>query len=317
MRNHTKVWLIVAGALILAGGLLFTFALSRCNWDFSNLSSIQLESTTHEITGSFRNIVIDTDRADILFIPSTDDICRVSCLEKETAKHTVEIREDALTIENHSRVNFIGISPPQPKITVYLPLREYAALTVHAVTGDVTLPREFSFASIDISGTTGDISVKASAEKTVKVDITTGDILMEAVSAESMDLSVTTGTITLTDIHCTGDISTRSSTGKVRISYVRCSNLRSQGGTGKLRLDDVITSGSLSLKRTTGDIELEACDARELSITCTTGDISGTLLSDKLFIAQTSTGSVDVPKTVSGGTCEVSTTTGDIHIAIP
>ncbi len=320
MSNHTKVWLIVAGALILAGGLLFTFALSRCNWDFSKLSTTQLVSTTHEISGSFRNIIIDTDRADILFMPSTDDTCRVECFEEETARHTVEIREDALTIENHSRVNYIGyigISPPRPKITVHLPKREYNELAAHVTTGDVVLPREFVFTSIDISGTTGDITVRASAEETMKVDITTGDILVEELSAGSMELAVTTGDIAFTDILCTGDIATRTTTGRVRMTGVRCNHLQSRGGSGAILLEDVITSGLLSLKQTTGDIKLDSCDATELLITCTTGDITGTLLSDKIFMTHTNTGSVEVPKTITGGKCEISTTTGDIKITIP
>ena len=47
-----------------------------------------------------------------------------------------------------------------------------------------------------------------------------------------------------------------------------------------------------------------------------TGDVSGNLLSDKVFITETDTGRIDVPKTTTGGKCEIKTDTGDIRISI-
>ena len=47
-----------------------------------------------------------------------------------------------------------------------------------------------------------------------------------------------------------------------------------------------------------------------------TGDVTGSLLSDKVFITKSDTGSIDVPKTVTGGKCEITTDTGDIKIEI-
>jgi hypothetical protein len=47
-----------------------------------------------------------------------------------------------------------------------------------------------------------------------------------------------------------------------------------------------------------------------------TGDIRGSLLSEKIFITKTTTGSVRVPSTASGGTCELITGTGDITVTI-
>ena len=56
----------------------------------------------------------------------------------------------------------------------------------------------------------------------------------------------------------------------------------------------------------------DRCDAAELSITTDTGDVKGTLLSDKVFIARTDTGRVHVPETTNGGKCKITTSTGDI-----
>ena len=42
----------------------------------------------------------------------------------------------------------------------------------------------------------------------------------------------------------------------------------------------------------------------------------GSLLSDKVFITETDTGNVNIPKTTDGGKCEIKTDTGDIKIKI-
>ena len=47
-----------------------------------------------------------------------------------------------------------------------------------------------------------------------------------------------------------------------------------------------------------------------------TGDVTGTFLSDKVFIYKTDTGDVDLPRTQSGGRCDITTDTGDIRISI-
>lgn len=47
-----------------------------------------------------------------------------------------------------------------------------------------------------------------------------------------------------------------------------------------------------------------------------TGDITGTLLTEKVFAAKADTGDVDVPKTATGGKCEIITNTGDIQIKV-
>ena len=66
----------------------------------------------------------------------------------------------------------------------------------------------------------------------------------------------------------------------------------------------------------TGRIELLGFDAEEIFIETDTGDVFGTLLTEKVFIAESDTGDVSVPKTASGGRCEIISDTGNIEIEI-
>ncbi len=86
--------------------------------------------------------------------------------------------------------------------------------------------------------------------------------------------------------------------------------------TGDIVLTKVTSSGRFHLKTNTGDIVLTACDADTMVLETDTGDITGTLLSGKIFLVESDLGDVDVPKTTAGGTCEISTDTGDISIKI-
>ena len=97
---------------------------------------------------------------------------------------------------------------------------------------------------------------------------------------------------------------------------VTCQNLSTGGGTGDVKLTNVIASGAFVIKRTTGDVTFEGCDAAEILVTTSTGDVKGTLLSDKVFFVETDTGRRKYPHMTTGGKCQIITSTGDIEIGI-
>ena len=106
-----------------------------------------------------------------------------------------------------------------------------------------------------------------------------------------------------------------ASTGDVECFSSVSKDLKIKLSTGDIDLEDVLAK-TINLTVSTGDIELDRCDAEEIYINTTTGDIEGSLLSEKVFLATTDTGEVNVPKTTSGGKCEITTDTGDIEISL-
>lgn len=140
------------------------------------------------------------------------------------------------------------------------------------------------------------VSVPQGDYGTICVKTSTGDIRVQTVSADTVDLSVSTGDVTISDL--------------------RCKTILSGGSTGDMFLKNVIATETISIERNTGDVLFDSCDAAEILVKTDTGDVKGGLLSDKVFIAHTDTGRVDVPKTAAGGRCEITTDTGDIVIAI-
>ncbi len=319
MRNKTKGRLFVAVLLIIVGGIIFGGVMNMLSWDFTKLSTVKYETNNYEITEKFKDIRIDTREAAIELVPSDDSKTLVVCEEKKNAKHSVRAENGSLIIEIvdlRKWYEYIGISFKSPKITVYLPQGEYGSLSVKSSTGDVKIPGEyFSFENVDVSLSTGDVVCFAPSEA-VKIKTDTGNIFAKGGFVHTIDLTTSTGHIDVSDFECDGDVRIKVTTGRVTATDVRCENFSSDGNTGSLVMNNVIASGKFEIERSTGDIKLDRCDAADISIETDTGNITGTLLSDKIFFVETDTGRVSVPKTVSGGRCELDTDTGNIKIDV-
>ena len=319
MRTRTKVWLIIATSFVLVGGIIFVGVMSMLEWDFTKLSTGKYETNDHEITENFKSISIITNTADIVLLPSENSKTSVSCYEQRNVKHLVAVNDGALVIkvvDTRKWHEHIGINFGTPKITVYIPQGEYGKLSIKSSTGDVEIPKEFKFENIDISESTGNVTNYASASEDIIIKTNTGNIHVENVSANTIDLSVSTGEVTASDVTCEGDVKINVSTGKTNLTNIRCKNVVSTGNTGAISLKNVIAAEKFSIERSTGDVKFDGCDAAEISVETDTGDVRGCLLTDKIFIVQTDTGNVNVPKTVTGGKCEITTSTGDINISI-
>lgn len=299
MSKKTKIWLVIAASLVLVGCILFGCVMAEINWDFKKLSTVEYGESRYALWKDYKNISIVTNTADIVFVPSENGDSTVQCYEQRNMKHSVEVKEDTLIIEvqdTRAWYEYVGFSFDSPKITVTIPQGEYGSLSVKTSTGDVTISKAFHFDSMDISQATGGVTNNASVSGEMKIKTGTGNIRVNNVSADSLKLSV--------------------STGKVTVTNARCNNFWSEGDTGDLVLKNVVAAEKIAVERDTGDVELVGCDAGELFIETDTGHVKGSLLTDKIFTAESDTGRVDVPKTATGGRCEISTDTGDIKITI-
>lgn len=319
MQRKTKISLIAAVLLVVAGVAIFAAVMQKIGWDFTKLSTGKFQLNTYEISQEFRSVSIHADTADIAFVLSQDGTCKVECYENVKAKHAVTVEEDTLSIQvlDHRQwYDHIGIYLDMPKITVYLPKAEYTELFVKESTGDIQIPGDFTCKNIDISTNTGDINVSASTTGPMILKTSTGDINLENMSAGTMKLNVSTGFITVNGAVCQGEINIHVSTGKTDLTDVQCKKLFSKGDTGDIVLNHVIAKEIFSIERDTGDVLFNGSDALGIFVETDTGDVTGSLLSGKYFVVEADTGSVDVPKGTDGGRCEITTDTGDIKITI-
>lgn len=318
MKN-TNIWLTAAAALILIGGIGFFFIMSTVRWDFSALSKAKYRTETIEIRENFSNISINTDTEDITFISAANGKCRVEFCEHEKVMPLASVQDGTLSIGTQNTRKWyeqVSLFLGTPKITVYLPQSEYASLVIEESTGDIVIPEDFSFESIGIKVSTGDVDCDASSEGLTRIKTSTGHIHAKNISAGELDLSVSTGRIEISSADCEGNMNVTVGTGRSMLKDVACKDLISTGSTGDINMENVIASGNISITRSTGDVKFDHCDAAELSVITDTGNVTGSLLSEKIFITESHTGRIEVPETTSGGKCKITTDTGKIIITI-
>ena len=309
-----KTWFIIAGALILLGSLIFTMSSCASGWSMSG----KREEKINEITEDFDGIAIDTDTADISILHSDDGSCKIVAYDIKKINYSVNIENGILKIKlNDTRKWFEKIfNMGSSSLTIYLPESEYTSLTIKEDTGDIEVSDSFTFGKIDIDLSTGDTEIYADVTDELKIIGSTGDVKIKDISCASLDVKLSTGDVEISGVSCLGDASVKLSTGDVSITDMTCNNLTSNGGTGIINMTNVIANGKFTIERSTGDVKFKKCDAAEIYVKTDTGDVTGTLLSEKIFIASTSTGKVRVPETVIGGKCKITTSTGDIKISI-
>lgn len=319
MSKNTKFLIIIAIFLILIGYIIFCGVMNKLNWDFTKLSTVTIETNEYEINDNFKDIEIITNTADIEFITSKKNTNLVVCNEEQNAKHLVKVKDNTLIIEIIDTKKWyerIGINFNAPKITIYLSENVYEKLLIKTNTGNVKIPKEFNFSNINILSDTGNIINYASSSENVKVKTSTGDIRIENTTVNMIDFSTSTGKVDIINVSCYSDIKVNVSTGKTNVINTNSKNIISNGSTGNITFKNVIATEKFQIKRSTGDINFKDCDANNIIVKTDTGNVKGTLLSDKTFFVQTDTGSIDVPKTISNEKCEITTSTGDIKIAI-
>ena len=274
----TKLWLKVAVSFTLIGCILFVGVMTSLRWDFSKLSTVKYKTNTYEISEDFENISLNTYTTDVVFKLSDDEKCKVECFEKLSEKHSVSVKENTLSIEVKDRkFTFFELDFNSPKITVYLSKTEYNSLYIKATTGDIEIPKEFTFKNADISVSTGDINFNATLKEGAKIKTTTGNVSVKNSSIKSLDISVSTGNVAL---------------------------------------NNVLVHEKISIQTTTGNVKLESCDSLDIFIKTSTGNVVGSLLSGKVFKTKTNTGSVKVPQNSNNGNCEIITSTGNIKISV-
>ena len=319
MRDTVKIWLTVAAALVTLGVILFVGAMMENGWDLNKLGTVSYTTNIYDVDGDFESISIHVETTVIEFAPTDNGRCKIVCFEDEKVRHSASVQNGTLVIDTADTRKWyehISVSFDQPKMTVYLPRNKYDSLFIETDTGDIAIPKDFSFETIKIDGDTSDVDCSASASHGIEIKLSTGGIRLEEIGTEQLKLTTDTGRIQVNKADVGESISIVTDTGKVELTDTSCNDLYAESDTGSITLNNVIGAGSFTIESDTGDITFDRSDAAEISVETDTGDVTGTLLSDKVFLTETSTGRISVPKTITGGKCELKTSTGDIIIEV-
>ena len=280
--KKTAIAILIAVLVVAIGGALVFAGLSAVHFKVRDLDTTQYVTNTHNVGEGFTRVELDIDIADVRVEPAADGKCRVVCVEQEKYPHAVTVQNGALMVQAMKERKWldgmnIGILTHSPSVTVYLPQAAYESLKVEAETGRVVLTPGLTFETVEVDADTGAVEVDGVDVKRLKISDDTGRIKVSNMTPETVELKASTGAIEVTDVVCSGDLSCEENTGSIRLTDV---------------------------------------DGANLYLKADTGSISGTIRTEKVFHAKSSTGSVHVPEGTVGGRCEAHTDTGSIRLSI-
>ena len=295
--STTRKIIIAALILLLIGVIIFTVTMCRNNWSVPGvIVKTETVTQTFEITERFDSIAMNIETDDVFFAQSYNSNCNVVITNYKNSEYNVGVKNGTLRIEKVKAKNGVFLDFGDPSITIYLPASSYKNLNINASTGDIIIPSDFNFKNMEIEMSTGDITCGASVSDRLDLRVSTGEITLYSASA--------------------GDVYVKVSTGKAYIRDLHCSSFKSEGSTGRISLENNFVTGTIDIERSTGEVSFKGCDATEINVKTSTGDIEGSLLSDKVFIVKSDTGKINVPETLTGGKCKLTSHTGDIVITI-
>lgn len=301
MKKAMKIWLMIAAILSVVGLTVCTISLAGVGFDFQKIDTVDEVTGVYYPDSRFDTILADLDTADIRLLPSEDGEVKVVCREREDIRHSVLVQDGKLMIREVDERSWFevltGFYFGREEITVYLPKDLICTLRVESDTGDVTLGKSLTFDGVTIETDTGDVTVTSEVNGVLSIVTDTGDIFLRNTTLFATDLESDTGDITISSVKFLGALGIFTD-------------------TGDIELKNTVAEGDMVMESDTGDIEFDRIDAYNIHIITDTGDVEGTLLSDKIFDVKTVTGDKEIPGSATGGVCKIRTDTGDIEIDI-
>lgn len=300
MRFGKKIAILVAVLCVGIGLLLVLGAMVATGFDFGRMNTLHFVTNTYTVHDTFTNISIKDAECDVRLVLTEGGTCTVECRESDKIYNTVAVENGTLTVRRvdsrrwyeHIGVYWWG----KMEVTVYLPQAEYNSLSAVSVSGNVEIPEGFSFQKAEARSTSGSVRFAAAVEGDLYVKTVSGSVRVEGAAPKTLTVQSTSGRLTLTD--------------------VTCQSMEAESTSGSIVFSDTLASGHMRIKSVSGAVELRRCDADTLWIKTTSGRVWGTLLTEKIFITNTTSGRVNVPQSASGGKCEVKTTSGSIEFKI-
>ena len=308
MSAGKKAALIVCAVLLIAAGVGVILA-------SLNLGGKQIMEKEYTFENdSVRALEIESGSAEVELLPASGGVGRVAYNEDAGREYKVWVDGGTLHIERVSKWSLFRVSLSEDYIRVYLPEREYDSLWVKSSSGGVSVPKGFCFNVAIIDASSGGVGFAADVTEEMNIQTSSGGVVISGASPASLFVKASSGGVTMSDM-TPGSVDLHLSSGSLRLNGIRCSgDLSAESSSGSIRFSDVIAEGTLTLDCSSGSIKLEDCDGAEVRIECTSGSVSGHLLTPKIWSASATSGSVRVPESVSGaGLCSVHTTSGSIR----
>lgn len=297
MKKSNKVLIIVAAVLVAVGILLVGVA---CALGIK-MNENKVQEVTYTSQEPFTKIMVNSTDADVEIKISENGKVYAVCDESDKVTFTLSVTDGTLVLkEKDTRgiIDYIGINLDGHDAVLYIPHGEYEELNVKTESGSISCDESgIVFTNVSLQSSSGEIEFSSKVTQTLTSKTSSGEI----------DIS-----------DCAASVLTaESSSGRITISNSTPNVLYAEASSGNVKLDKVTANSLIEANTQSGRITLDYCDAGELMLESSSGSIRGTLLTDKIFDATSSSGSINCPPSVKdAGKCTVKTSSGSIKFEI-
>lgn len=314
MKTSKKVAIIVSVVVIIIGLFLCGGAAIAMDFKFSNIGDRDYVTNTYIVEDMFMRVTVEAKEYNVRLHVSEDGQCKVEYTEDEKVSCSVKVDDDTLAIQViDTREWYEYISWSEIKLDIYLPQEKYASLFIRSRSGNISVPEGLTFAESDVYSASGEIGFFAVVENDLCVRTESGDISVSGINPQNLTVQAVSGDVAIHAVNLEADLSVKTVSGSIGVSGMACQNVEAVSTSGDIEFSDLIAEEEIRTSSVSGDVELWQCDAGSLDIKTTSGDVSGSLLTQKIFVTDTTSGDVDVPRSTSGGICQVNTTSGNIE----
>lgn len=293
MKKAKMTAIIIASIVLVVGVAVTVASLAVARFDISGLLGNKKISYEVSDLEAFERISICESSCDVR-VESTVQEPYIEYTGSDSVTHNVTVKDGTLVIEGVDGRKWYEkiLSFVDGKLTLYLPHGNEYELEISTKSGNVTIERAFNAKTVNVTTASGNVECGSDASEGATVETTSGNVNFNGCHGKKISAKTTSG-----EIYAGGAIC-------LEASFESCS--------GNVELEGVNVRDSLNVETTSGNIELDECDSAALKLVSTSGNISGELLSEKVFMAKSTSGRINVPFGLSGGKCEITTTSGNI-----
>lgn len=333
-----KKMLIISAVCILLGLAIAFGGMVMIGFEFTKLNTVQYETGTAIVNTDFQNISIGTREHDVTLAKSENDTCKVVYTTNAGIACNISVNNGTLTVtctDTRAWYERIGIYWGNTNITVYLPQAQYDALCIQSVSGNIQVAPSFDFASAKLQSTSGsigfcsdvndalhvqtvsgNIAVYDSTGKTANIHATSGDVFCKNISAQKAEIITVSGDLTQENVGF-DTLLTKTTSGELQIKNANIGTLTLLTTSGDILLSETGATVSTDIATSSGEVRFDRADLTAAKIKTISGDVEGTLRKAMQFYAETTSGSIRFPESdIAGGSFNVTTTSGDVHITI-
>lgn len=200
-----KICIILGSILFVAGCALFVFGMSKENWDFNKLSTVNYQTKTY-IQGEeeISSLRIDFENADIdLSVSSQTDKITVEYPQR-VDPNGKEINSVKITttggqlqiIEPEQKFELIAWNFKTPKVKIVLPDTVLNTISLNTENGDISVKGAALSLSLNVESDNGDIRISdVIAENGITLATDNGDIFLSTLKTNELKLETENGDI--------------------------------------------------------------------------------------------------------------------------